>query len=165
MLQYLVGDATNPQEGGNKVIAHVCNDLGRWGQGFVLALSQRWAKPEEEYRKWYQTLRTTESPLSPKKHSTFRLGQVQFVDVEERLWIANMLAQRGLRAKGNYCPLRYESLTSCLGQVGAFALEYKASVHMPRIGCGLAGGDWNKVEAIIQEQLVAEGLPVYVYDL
>ncbi|MEV6001124.1 Appr-1-p processing protein, partial [Streptomyces griseomycini] len=27
---------------GVKVIAHVCNDIGGWGKGFVLAVSRRW---------------------------------------------------------------------------------------------------------------------------
>jgi hypothetical protein len=35
---------------------------------------------------------------------------------------------------------------------------------MPRIGCGLAGGDWNKVEAIINKTLISNGLEVFVYD-
>jgi hypothetical protein len=36
---------------------------------------------------------------------------------------------------------------------------------MPRIGCGLAGGDWNKIEAIINETLGEKGLDVTVYDI
>ncbi len=40
-IRYIKGDATQPQAGGNKVIAHVCNDLGGWGKGFVMAISKR----------------------------------------------------------------------------------------------------------------------------
>ena len=36
-IQYLTGDATAPQSQGNKIICHVCNDIGGWGKGFVLA--------------------------------------------------------------------------------------------------------------------------------
>ena len=35
-IHYIKGDATQPQAKGNKVIAHICNDLGGWGKGFVL---------------------------------------------------------------------------------------------------------------------------------
>lgn len=38
---YLKGDATCPQAKGVKIICHVCNDIGGWGKGFVLALSKR----------------------------------------------------------------------------------------------------------------------------
>jgi D-glycero-D-manno-heptose 1,7-bisphosphate phosphatase len=38
-IQYIVGDATHPLGDGNKVIAHICNDIGAWGAGFVLAIA------------------------------------------------------------------------------------------------------------------------------
>jgi len=46
-INYVRGDATVPSVKGVKVIAHVCNDSGGWGKGFVLALSRRWPEPEE----------------------------------------------------------------------------------------------------------------------
>lgn len=52
-IQYLIGDATDPRGDGQKIIAHVCNDIGAWGSGFVVALSQRWAAPERSYRGWH----------------------------------------------------------------------------------------------------------------
>ncbi len=51
---YLQGDATSPQAKGPKVIAHICNDLGGWGKGFVVAISRRWPEPEREYRAWHR---------------------------------------------------------------------------------------------------------------
>ena len=38
------------------------------------------------------------------------------------------------------------------------------TVHMPKIGCGLAGGDWNKVEEIVCprcHERVAVNVPLY----
>jgi hypothetical protein len=35
---------------------------------------------------------------------------------------------------------------------------------MPRIGTGLAGGNWAMIEPIIQQQLCNQGLDVTVYD-
>ena len=34
------------------IIAHVCNDVGGWGSGFVVARSAKWSKPEAAYRRW-----------------------------------------------------------------------------------------------------------------
>ena len=31
-IEFLLGDATQPQSKGNKIIAHVCNDLGGWAK-------------------------------------------------------------------------------------------------------------------------------------
>ncbi len=60
-------------------------------------------------------------------------------------------------------PIRYEALEACLGKLADEARHRSAEVHMPRIGAGLAGGDWPTIEAMIERKL--EGVPVVVYDL
>jgi len=149
---YLRGDATCPQAAGPKTIAHICNDLGGWGKGFVLALAARWAEPEEAYRLWY------------KQRDDFRLGSVRFIPVDTSVWVANMLAQRGIKTGSKGPPIRYDALEECLGRVAAEALDRRASVHMPRIGCGLAGGKWERVEPLIEQTLGANDIAVSVYD-
>lgn len=151
-IHYLKGDATEPIGDGMKVIVHVCNDLGAWGAGFVLALSKKWKKPELHYKKWKQS------------GINFKLGFVQPVVVENDIIVLNMIGQHGLRSMFNLIPLRYDALETCLSKVASYCVSNNASVHMPRIGCGLAGGDWNKVEEIIQKTLLKENLEVYVYD-
>jgi O-acetyl-ADP-ribose deacetylase (regulator of RNase III) len=49
-ITYLTGDATAPVGTGTKIIAHVCNDIGRWGKGFVLVISKRWPEPEHAFK-------------------------------------------------------------------------------------------------------------------
>ena len=152
-LKYVKGDATSPMGTGNKIIVHVCNDVGGWGKGFVMALSAKWNKPEKKYREWYQL------------KENFKLGQSQFVKVEEDIWIANMIGQRDIKKdKEGNPPVRYDAIASALSQVCRFAIENNASVHMPRIGCGLAGGDWKKMELIILEELTDKKISVVVYD-
>lgn len=48
--------------------------------------------------------------------------------------------------------------------MAAKARELGASVHMPRIGCGLAGGTWSRIEPLIERRLISAGLSVTVYD-
>ncbi|TJZ56897.1 Appr-1-p processing protein [Streptomyces piniterrae] len=166
-ISYVKGDATAPQGKGVKVIAHICNDLGGWGKGFVLALSRRWPEPEAAYRKWHRE----------RARNDFGLGAAQFIQVGDRLWVANVVGQRGMfpqaldpaRAGGTPMgskgvPVRYEAIAAGLGRVAAEAQELGASVHMPRIGCGLAGGKWSRVEPLITERLVRRGIAVTVYD-
>lgn len=147
------GDATRPEGPGPKIVAHVCNDAGKWGAGFVVAVSRRWKSPEQEYRRAF---------TAPK---ALALGDVQFVAVEDGLTVANMIAQHGLRRTGSAPPIRYEALRATLAKVARFASENGASVHMPRIGTGLAGGSWDVVSAIVEETLCERGVPVVVYDL
>ena len=54
-LHYVTGDATQAYCGkGRKILAHICNDQGRWGKGFVMAVSARWPQVAHEYRKWHR---------------------------------------------------------------------------------------------------------------
>lgn len=153
-IQYVAGDATLPVGKGMKLIAHVCNDRGGWGKGFVLALSRRWPEPEAEYRRWYRERATND----------FGLGAVQLVRVGRWQWVANMIGQHGTKSGSNGPPVRYEAIDTALGVVATRAAELKASVHLPRIGCGLAGGRWERVEPLIEARLVRSGIPVTVYD-
>ncbi|MEV7192868.1 macro domain-containing protein [Streptomyces sp. NPDC093510] len=153
-ITYVRGDATAPFGKGVKLIAHVCNDLGGWGKGFVLALSRRWPEPEKAYRAWHRQ----------RAKNDFGLGAVQFVDVGRGIWVANMVGQRGMRTGSKGVPVRYEAIDTALAALAAKAEELGASVHMPRIGCGLAGGKWSRIEPLIAERLVARGIAVTVYD-
>ncbi|MGF0175258.1 macro domain-containing protein [Streptomyces sp. Marseille-Q5077] len=153
-ITYVRGDATVPSVKGVKVIAHVCNDIGGWGKGFVLALSRRWPQPEKSYRAWHRE----------RASNDFGLGAVQFVQVEPYVWVANMVGQRGIRTGSKGVPVRYEAIDAALERLADRTTELGASIHMPRIGCGLAGGKWSHVEPLITERLVRRRITVTVYD-
>lgn len=155
-IQYISGDATKPVKQGSAIIVHVCNDIGGWGAGFVLAISKRWREPEKQYRAWYKAGVADATP--------FVLGQVQFVEVGDDLTIANLIGQHGIKGKSNIPPIRYDAVAKGLERVKTKALQTGATVHMPRIGCGLAGGEWHKIEPLIIQHLTSQGVPVTVYD-
>lgn len=152
MIHYRVGDATDISER-PAIIAHICNDMGRWGRGFVLALSARWTEPEAYYRGWY----------AERRDHKFALGELQLVPVEEDLWVANMVAQHDIRAHGSRPPFRADALRDCLIELSKRAVAHRAAVHMPRIGTGLAGGTWEEIEPLIERHLIDVGIEVYVY--
>lgn len=153
-LRVIKGDATSPQAKGPKIIAHVCNDLGGWGKGFVLAISKRWPEPERAYRDWHRE----------RAGNDFGLGATQRVQVRPDTWVANMVAQHGIRTGSSGPPIRYDAVERCLTTVADHALRLDAGVHMPRIGCGLAGGRWELIEPIIAETLLTRGVSTTVYD-
>lgn len=154
-IEYQIGDATRPTGDRPKIIVHVCNDAGGWGKGFVAALSRRWREPERYYRAWHHC----------KEAQPFALGQVQFVQVEGAVWVANLIGQHGIGFQNGLPPIRYEAIRAGLHVVAMKAKELGADVHMPRMGSGLAGGKWNEIERIIGEELIVRGVAVTVYDL
>lgn len=150
-ITYIVGDATAAERQSPGVIAHVCNDAGGWGKGFVVAISRRWPEPEAAYRRWVRS------------GQQFGLGNVQLVEVEGQLRVANMVAQHGYVSRSNPVAIRYDALAECLSKLVA-QIDRETVIHMPRIGCGLAGGRWDQIEPLLEQHLATAGFDVRVYD-
>jgi O-acetyl-ADP-ribose deacetylase (regulator of RNase III) len=155
-IKYITGDVTQPVGDGIKLICHINNDIGAWGAGVVLAISKRWKQPEDEYRR---------IPASKRK-----IGHVQYIPVGDNTYVCNMIAQNNIRPNEFAVPpIRYEAIEVCLQRVVEFAGSLtdgtnKVSLHLPRIGAGLAGGKWKFVEFFIKET-IPDNIPVFVYDL
>jgi len=145
-LYHVIGDATQPVKT-PAIIAHVCNDVDAWGAGFVIALGRAYPVAESEFHGINISDRV--------------LGHTQFVLVGD-ITIANMIAQKGIRKTRDGIPLRYNALHTCLTEVQARAEVGGCTVHMPRIGAGLAGGDWAVVKSIIMATMKVD---TYVYTL
>lgn len=143
MITYLKGDATRSDV--NAVIAHLCNNLGLWGAGFSGALGRRWRSVYHDYQA-----------------GPWPLGETIFTHVGQHptIWVASMVAQRGVARGRSRDLVDYVALAECLDTVRQMALAGGLAIHMPRIGCGLAGSSWEKIEP-----LVAKVGNVYVYDL
>lgn len=153
-ITYLVGDATAPISDGPKIIVHCCNNVGAWGAGFVLAVSKRWSEPEEVYR-----------DVADRFRDNIPLGRVDFVHVGPGLTVANIIGQDGVGWDAGMPPIRYHAIAKALIDVCREAKWHGASVHMPRIGCGLAGGTWDQVSRFVEMALCVFDVPVFVYDL
>jgi Zn-dependent peptidase ImmA (M78 family)/O-acetyl-ADP-ribose deacetylase (regulator of RNase III) len=151
-IRYQLGDASLPVGAGKKVIVHVVNDKARrWGRGFAGSLARKWPHVHEDYSQWFTS--------RPRK-----LGDTHIASAEGDIAVASVVAQHG------YGPavrnrLEYQALESSLGSVGQYSVDVHASVHMPRIGTGQAGGQWSVVSELVDEVLCRSGVRVTVYDL
>lgn len=151
-IKYVIGDATRPEGKGVKIIVHCNNAQGGWGAGFVLALSKRWREPERQYK-------------IAIKEGSLELGMTQLVRVEKDTIVANVVGQNLYPSGPDRIPLVYAALEKGLKHLREMIMAEDVTVHMPRIGAGLAGGSWERIEKIIIETLVNKGIPVTVYDL
>ncbi|MFG2100963.1 Appr-1-p processing protein [Micromonospora echinaurantiaca] len=128
--------------------------LVRQGSTCRHTISRRWPEPERDYRQWHRGLASND----------FALGVARLVQVAPDVWVANMVGQRGIRTGSAGPPIRYDAVERCLTSLAEPARALGASVHMPRIGCGLAGGTWNRVEPIVLRTLCARDISVTAYD-
>ena len=75
-----------------------------------------------------------------------------------------MVAQHGY-GPSDKPRIRYAALDACLRELADEARRLGASVHVPRIGAGQAGGRWPIIAEMIEMSLVDRGIDVTVYDL
>lgn len=152
MIEYKIGDATGPFrdiDAGPKILIHCCNSKGLWGAGFVLAVSKKWPEPEALFRKNF-------------KEDFSKLGDIQVCAVETDFVVVNMIGQE-IGWKDGQPPIRYWAIEQALKKVARLADWMGASIVAPRFGSALAGGDWNKIEELINKNL--GDFPVYIFDL
>lgn len=153
-IHYVDGDATLPRGQGPRLVAHIVNDrTPNWGGKFARALKSRWPAAQTSFQEWAGTDR-----------DRLHLGRSHIGDVSTGISVATMVAQRGY-GPSTRPRLSYTALKACLDAVADAAAERGASVHIPRIGAGMAGGNWGVVRELIDNALVSRGIDVTVYSL
>lgn len=153
-VEYLIGDATEPVGTGERVILQIVNNrTSTWSpMGFAGAIKKKWPQTQGQFHSW------------AADKANLALGRNHRVEVAPGLHVISMVAQAGF-GPSTVPRLRYEALRDCLRAVANFAKERNASVHMPRIGVGQAGGSWSVIRDLIHEEIGWKGLKVFVYDL
>jgi len=153
-IMYVTGDATDPRGPGDKLLLQVVNDATpRWGAGFARAVRGKWPYVQQDFIRWAQS-----SPDS------LRLGKVHFTRVNDQLSIAHLVCQHGY-GPSSKPRLRYSALKTCLVTVADHLKLAPASLHLPRIGSGEAGGSWAIVSELISDAFSSTDMPIIVYDL
>jgi hypothetical protein len=152
-IDYRSGDATMPQGEGTKIIGQIVNNGAALGFGFGRAMAKNWPESARALRKWKED------------HATFRLGMSKLTNLTADISVFQMLAQKGVTPNERSIGLKYAALRQCLSELRKVASDQRASVHIPRIGAGQAGGEWSIIEGIITEELINRGIIVSVYDL
>jgi len=149
-IHYLIGSALEPIKT-PAIIPHICNDKKRWGSGFVIAVSKVNPEPETNYRTWSESC-----------NGDLPLGETQIIQINDDIWVANMIAQHDTKVIDGVPPLRINALTSCLTFVNDFAVGRGATIHAPRIGAVRSGGKWKDIEKVLMPTLTVD---TYIYTL
>ena len=153
-IKFLQGDALEPRGSDFKIIAHIVNDATpNWGAGFGRFLTIRYPEANRDFKGW----------VLYDKHN-LSLGNSYFSVISDGLGVFHMVAQQGY-GKSATPRIRYNALEKCLHHLAIVAKKRSASIHMPRIGTGYAGGSWPVIRELIEDTLIKEGVPVTVYSM
>jgi O-acetyl-ADP-ribose deacetylase (regulator of RNase III) len=129
------------------VIVQQVNAQGVMGSGLARAIRDRYPVVFEKYSQEFL----------PRQADQGRqyLGRIQLIDVSPTLKIANVVGQQFYGRDGHRYT-SYDALATALSnlKVRLDSLSIGDSrVHHSFLGCGLGGGDWRIVSAIIESTL------------
>jgi O-acetyl-ADP-ribose deacetylase (regulator of RNase III) len=147
MIKYIDGDLVKEAELFD-VIAHCCNCYCNMGAGIAPQIK---AKFPEAYLADCTTERGDES----------KLGTITFTENTTPI-VVNLYGQYDYTGRRHgEMDLDYDALRSALR---AMKQEFSGLLFgLPKIGAGLAGGDWDVIEAIIEEELEGERVIIVNY--
>lgn len=165
-LRFANGDVTKVTPNEKPiVIPHICNDEGKWGAGVSGSIGKAFPEAEKHYRSL----------------DRYVLGTVDVIKGGDNLFIANMIAQHSIGSKESAVlfepensplrlhrpPIRYGALSRAMRLVRNFCYadgKPWCTIHAPRFGTALAGGNWETIQGLINEMWLDDGIEVTIYN-
>jgi len=142
-MKLIKGDLIQLAQGGKfDVIIHGCNCFCTMGAGIAKTIKDIFP---EAYK----------ADLNTKKGDRSKLGNISWVKAETKhgsLIIVNGYTQYDWKGKGRKAD--YEAIRNVFIKVKNQFTGLR--IGYPAIGAGLAGGDWQKISEIIEEELNGE---------
>jgi len=146
------------KEGKFDVIAHGCNCLSNMGAGIALQMKKVFGCDRFDL----ELIGPSIIKLGTIDYETFVLGKNAIWNLndadnkgnEPELIVVNAYTQYRYgrnHADGDKNPIDYEALTLCMRKMNNLFKGMK--IGLPKIGAGLAGGDWNRIKGIIKREL------------
>lgn len=148
MIRYITGDLVK-QSNEFDVIAHGCNCFCAMGSGIAPQIKNKFP---EAYA----------VDCATTKGDKNKLGTITHTVVQDKPIVVNIYSQYGYGRQHGEMNLDYKAL-----QLGLLAMKEKFSgktFGLPKIGAGLAGGDWAVIERIIEEEMRGEYVTIVEWE-
>lgn len=145
-MNIVLGDLLKAKE---NIIVHQVNCQGVMGSGLALSIRKKYPNVYEEYRNY--CVRNVSDKL---------LGRCLLVRIKPNKYVCNLFGQFSYGRTATHT--NYSAFRKALKLLAKLANEKDYSVAFPfKIGSNLAGGDWNIIKQIIEEEM--KGIEYTVY--
>jgi len=126
-------------------VVHGCNARGVMGSGFALAIKNMYPTVYEDYRDIHDK-------------DGLILGNAYPVMPTEKLIIWNAITQENCGSDGKRY-VSYDAIETCFKQINEsiphiLESEVSQEIHIPLLGAGLGGGNWEIIREIIEQTVV-----------
>lgn len=146
MIKYVKGDLLKANQ---QLIVHQCNARGIMGSGVARQVKEQYPSV---YGKYFD--------MCDSRPRSKLMGEAQIVQIDDKRSIVNLIGQY------HFLPRTQRHTDYNALEKGFKQLKIdrpKVDLAMPKIGCGLGGGDWNIVSQLIVD--IFDDRTVYVYEL
>jgi O-acetyl-ADP-ribose deacetylase (regulator of RNase III) len=145
-IKYIKGDLVRDAERDYDVIGHGCNSFCTFGAGIALGVKIKWPQA-------YAADKASAFADKGKLGTYTQWGN-------DDITVVNMYTQWDY--KGKEINADYDAIRNCMKLMKHDFSGKK--IGLPLIGAGLAGGDWNVISEIIEEELVGEDVTVVIWE-
>ena len=161
MVKYVKG---NLLDSNCDYICHQVNCQGVMNSGIARQIRDRWPEVYSYYRgRW---LETNKAGMNGGLYTPeIMLGTIDIVELLDNTGrrVINMYSQANYGYDGSRFT-SYDAFAKVLEKIRQ-STNYNDTIGFPKnIGCGLGGGNWNAISALIEE-ILGECRDVYIYEL
>lgn len=142
-IVYKTGDLLEAPE---RVICHGCNAQGKMGAGLAVPIKKKYPEAFKAYRDLYEM-----------QGNRLETGQVAIAECPDGRTVINAVTQEFYGREPGIVYVDYGAVRRVMQQIDSWAgergtLTDVVSVAFPKIGAGLANGDWEVIESIIEDE-------------
>jgi len=153
MIKTVEGDILNLNEG---IFVHGCNCFGVMGGGIAKLVRNKWPEVYNAYKSRYAKmglqLGDVVSVGHQKLHNNKAVARhlhALTATLPEQVIVVNAMTQFDFGSEEGRVYVDYDAVFASFARVKLLAKDSGLGVHFPLIGCGLAKGKWEEVEAQI----------------
>lgn len=148
MLIYKNGDLLDSNQ---NIICHQVNVNGIMGGGLARQIAEKYPKVEEKYKLYCKLFQNDYEKLK---------GIPEIVKINNTQYIANCFTQ-----KLNF-DTDYQSIENCFDVILNLCKASDMTVAIPyKYGCGIANGNWDKLEKIFEKLSKNYEIDIFIYKL
>lgn len=130
------------------VVLHGVNAMGKFGAGVAKVMAGTWPSARQDY-------------LRAFSEGRIGLGRVVWSAIDARRTVGHLVTQQDFGRIPGRVYVDYGAVAECLrtvaeaavrGVPGTPARDGFGAVALPKIGAGLAGGDWARIEEAVERE-------------
>jgi len=138
----------NVLEAEENIICHQVNENGNMGGGLALQIARKYPNVEQSYKTMCQRYNEDDIDL---------YGNWGLCPIEIDKYIINCFTQQHYNT-------RYDLIESVFKSIKSYAKQNNLTICMPwKYGCGIAKGEWEKVEEILLDIFTDYDITIYRY--